>query len=233
METGTDLKHLVLLDKGQPTSDLTYTLYDQDGTVVVTNDVTIAAGQVSYLVEIPGASNVLTKTLFEQMKLEWTYTTATASITENITYRLHAAIGFPVSIEVIRNMLGVDAEEVPDEDVDTFAGYLAFLQQLPDGTDLSSYITAGDLDTYKITTAIEAATALALLPTMEIRLPKMYNSGTSEYERWNSVDWETLRKELSEKMNLGLVVVDDDIELFPVIDIFSLSTEATDPITGV
>lgn len=231
METGTTLKHLVLFDKGQPTSDLTYTLTDQDGSTVDSGTVTISTGQMSHEIVISAVDNVMSKPLIEQMKLAWSYTTDTESVSEEYRYRLHAAIEFPVSVDAVRNMLGVSEQEVPDRDIDLFAGYLAFRQELPDTTDYSTLASAGDFDTYKIATAIEAATALTLFTTLQIRLPKAYNSGTSEYERWNSIDWDALRAELSTKFTTGLSVIDEDLELFETIDIFGLSDAPTDPIT--
>ena len=232
METGTALSHLVLFDKGQPTSDLTYTLTNQDGSTVDSGTVPIATGQMSHEIFISAANNVMSKPLIEQMKLSWAYTTDIESISEEYRYRLHAAIEFPVSVDAVRNMLGVSEEEVPDRDVDLFAGYLAFRQELPDTTYYSTLAAAGDFDTYRIATAIEAATALNLFTTLQIRLPRAYNSGTSEYERWNSVDWEALRAELSTKLATGLSVIDEDLDLFDLIDVFGLSDAPTDPITA-
>ena len=125
MQTGTSFQHLVLFDKGQPTSDLTYALYDQDNNLHTTDTVEVDEGQVSYLIEIDGAENTLGKPLFEQMKLQWSYTTATESVSDEFLYRLHIDTGFDVSEDNVRNMLGVDEEEIPNQDIDLFAGYLA------------------------------------------------------------------------------------------------------------
>lgn len=232
METGTDLKHLVLFDKGQPTSDVTYELSDQSGNPITSGVATITPGQMSLLIEIDGSFNSMTLPLFEQMKLTWSYTTATAAISDSYQYRLHAAINFPVSISSVRNLLGVDPEELPDREVDLFAGYLSFLDRLSDTADLTPYENAGTLDSYRITTAIEAAAALEIFPTIQIRLPKKYNSGTSEYERWTTIDWKMLEAQLNTKLATGLTVVEADVELFPASDIFGISDADTDAITG-
>lgn len=232
METGTTLRHLVLFNKGQPTSDMTYVLTNQDGSTLDSGTVTISSGQVSHEIVIDAADNVISKPLIEQMKLSWSYTTATESISEEYRYRLHAAIEFPVSADSVRNMLGVCEEEVPDRDVDLLAGYLAFRQEVPATTDFTALASAGDFDTYRIATAIEAATALNLFTTLQVRLPRAYDSGTSSYERWNSIDWDTLQMELSTKFNDGLSVIDENIDLLDPSDVFGLSTPPTDVITG-
>lgn len=232
LEAGKKLRHLIQFSSGQPTSDLTYTLYNQDGGVVLTETAPIINGQVSYTIEIPAGSNSLTKPLFEQMRLEWEYDTATEAITDSFEYVLHAPIGFPVSKQGVRDMLGVNSEELPDEDVDLFQGYLSFRQLVGDTADLTPYLNAGNADTYRISKAIEAATALNLFPSLQLRLPKKYDSGTSSYERWTSIDWESLHGSISSILTTGATVVNIDVELWPTIDIFVLSDVGPDPITG-
>ncbi len=232
MESGTDLKHLVLFNKGQPTSNLTYTLFNQDGNIVETDSVSTNLGQMSYLIEIAGSSNTLSKPLYEQMKLQWSYTTADSAIVDSFKYLLHTPILFAVSKDSVRSLLGVNEDELTDQEIDLFAGYLAFLDKLPTGADLSAYENAGTFNSYRISGAIEASTALSIFPTMQIRLPKRYGSGTSEYERWTSIDWEALGAELSSKLMTGLNVIDPDLQLFELTDIFGLSTAPVDVITA-
>lgn len=232
LEAGKKFRHLVQFTSGQPTSDFTYTLYNGAGDTVLTDTVPVAVGQLSYLIEIPAVNNVLTNPLFEQFTLEWSYTTASEAIDGEVKYTLHAAINFPVSEDGVRNLLGVTAEEVPSNEINLFEGYLSFLSIVGEATDLSAYEGAGTFDSFQITKAIEAATALLIFPSIQIRLPKIYDSGTSSYERWTTIDWAALHGELNAKLYAGVEVVDAEIELVPVIDIFVLSDRGTDPTTG-
>lgn len=231
-EAGKKFRYLVQFTSGQPTSDLTYTLYNQDGTVILTEVVPIIVGQLSEIIEIPGGSNALSKPLFEKMTLEWEYDTATEAIIDSVSYIIHLPIGFPVSEEGVRNLLGVDVEELPDEDVELFNGFMSFLKLVGSDVDLTAFIDSGDYDSYQITKAIEAATALALLSSLQIRLPRKYDSGTSSYERWNTIDWEGLAAELYGYLQIGVVIVLPDYELWPDLDIFVLSDRGPDQITG-
>lgn len=233
MDSGADLKYLVLLNKGQPTTNLTYTLYNQNNTIILTSSVSISVGQMSYLIEIPGASNILSKPLLEQMRLSWTYNTSSQAVSEEFKYVLHAPIAFPVSNDNVRKLLGVNSDELPDEEIDLFAGYLSYLGSLPVGADLSSFENAGNLSSYKISVAIEAAAALNIFPTLQIRLPKRYDSGTSEYERWTTINWDGLFTSLSNKVFEGLQVVDSELSLYDVTTIFGLSDPRVDAITGI
>ena len=232
LEAGKKFRHLVQFLSGQPTSDLTYTLYNSDGDEVETNTVPIADGQLSYTINIPAASNSLTKPLFDQMTLEWEYDTSNEAITNSTTYTIHAPIGFPVSNEGVRSMLGVDKAEQPDDEISLFQGYLSFRQMVGENTDLTPYRDAGDFNSYKVTKAIEAATALMIFPTLQVRLPKIYDSGTSKYERWTTINWDALHAEISGKIGDAMELVNIDAELWPTIDIFVLSDVGPDPITG-
>lgn len=232
LEAGSKYSHLIQFVHGQPTSELTYTLYNQDGDVVLTNDVAISVGQVSYLVEIPGAENVMTKPAFEQMKLEWEYTTASEAITDSIHYTLRAPIGFPVTEDGVRRLLGVDKGELPDDEINLFEAHLQLKSQLTDETVLIPYIDAGSYDSYKITIAIEAMAALNVFANLQIRLPKKYDSGTSAWERWTTIDWGLLHANLLARVSDAFAVLEPDLELYPVTDIFGLSDRGTDAITG-
>lgn len=232
LESGSKFRHLVQFTSGQPTSDFTYTLYNQDGDVVLTETTPITLGQLSYVIEIPAIDNVISKPLFEKMRLEWEYDTADDAVSDSLTYTLHAPIGFPVTSEGVRDMLGVSDEELPDSDINLFEGFIAFRELIGTDIDLSFYQGTGDIDTFRIAKAIEASTALQLFPSLQIRLPKKYDSGTSSYERWNSIDWDLLRSEIANRVGIALALVNPSVELWPTIDIFVLSDVGTDAITG-
>jgi hypothetical protein len=232
LEAGKKFRHLIQFSSGQPTSNLVYTLKNQAGDTVVTNSVAIATGQLSYLVEITPLQNTMTNPLFEKMTLEWEYTTATQAIDDSFSYIIHAPIGFPVSIEGVRSLLGVNEDELPDEEVNLFEGYLAFRTLIGETVDLTPLVSSGNLSTYNMTKAIEACTALALFPTLQIRLPRKYDSGTSSYERWNNIDWEALASSLNGIIGIGLEIAVPDFDYYSDNPIFVLSDRGPDAITG-
>ena len=233
LEAGKRFRHLVLFDTGAPTSDLTYTLKRADGTVILTETVPVSTGQLSYVIDIPAGSNTLLAPLFEELVLEWDYTTATQAVDGSLSYIIHASIGFPATNEGVRDMLGVNSDELPDNEINLFEGYMAFRHYIGEGVDLTIYEDDGSFDAFKIKKAIEAATALAVFNTLQIRLPKKYDSGTSSYERWNSVDWDAMRSGIESHMVAALEFIDPTTDVYPLVDIFVLSDRGPDPITGV
>lgn len=232
LESGSKFAHLIQFTHGAPTSDLDYTLYNQDGDEVLSASVAVSSNQVSHLVEIAGSNNILSKPMFEQMKLEWSYTTATQAVTESVSYTIVARIPFPVTNDGVRKLLGVDRSELPDDDIDLLAAYMTFQANFLDPATLAIHEDAGTLIAYRVTGAIEAVAALAIFPTLQIRLPKKYDSGTSAYERWTTIDWALLYSGIASKISDALVLVDPTLDIFPVTDIFTLSDRGTDAITG-
>ena len=232
IEAGKRFRHLVIFDTGAPTSDLTYTLKRSDGTVVLTETVPLSSGTLSYLIEIPAGSNSLVAPLFEEMFLEYDYTTATEAIDQSISYLIHAPLGFPASLKGVREMLGLNEDELPDNEINLFEGYMAFRRYVGENIDLTPYEGEGGFNAYKIKKAIEAATALLVFSTIQIRLPKKYDSGTSSYERWNTVDWEGMRVSIEAHLNSAYEMLDPLAEVYPLVDIFVLSDRGPDAITG-
>lgn len=232
IEAGTRFRHMVQFDSGAPTSDLIYTLTRADGTIILTETVPISQGQLSYVIDIPAGSNSLVAPLFEELTLDWSYTTADKAIDESLSYIIHADIVFPVTKAGVRELLGVNEDELPDNEINLFEGYMAFRKYIGESVDLTPYETNGSFDAYKIKKAIEAATALSVFNTIQIRLPKKYDSGTSSYERWTSVDWESMRLALEGHLTSALEMIDPDAEFFPLVDIFVLSDRGPDAITG-
>lgn len=232
IEAGKRFRHLVMFDTGEPTSDLTYTLKRSDGTVILTETVPVSQGQLSYVIEIPAGSNSLVAPLFEELTLEWDYTTATEAIDESLSYIIHASIGFPATNKGVRDLLGVNDEELPDNEINLFEGYMAFRNYIGEDIDLTPYEDDGSFDAFKIKKAIEAATALAVFNTIQIRLPKKYDSGTSSYERWNSVDWEAMKATLEAHIAAAYELLDPTADVYPLVDIFVLSDRGPDAITG-
>lgn len=231
MQSGSDLKHLVLFDKGQPTSNIDYSLKRSEGTEIASGSLSVSNDQLSVLIEVAGSLNTLTKPLYEQLSLTWSYTTQSEAISGSYSYRLEAPIPYSVSTQGVRDLLGTTVEELPDEAIKLFSGYIDFIQPMtPLGIEPPKDL--GDALSYQIARAIEATTALGIIPSLAIRLARRYSSGTSEYERWNDVDWDELKLGLQIIAYKGLEAIDDRLVDQEVPALFVLSNLDTDPITG-
>ena len=139
---------------------------------------------------------------------------------------------FPVTKQGVRDLLGVTDEELPDNEINLFEGYMAFRKYVGESIDLTVYEADGSFDAFKIKKAIEASTALLVFNTLQVRLPRKYDSGTSSYERWNNVDWATMRAAIEAHLTAAYELLDATADVFPLVDIFVLSDRGPDAITG-
>lgn len=231
----TPFTHIVEFASGAPTGAFSYSLYDSDGNIVNGLEdivVDIGIGAISARIDIAADANIVSKPLFETRTITWTYPTGTG--TENGSYRyvLQKDIPFPATPEGVRQLLGVTADETPDDRIDLLGAYLAFREPFTDpDAALAQYETSGDENSYKITRAIEALAALEILPTLQISLAARLDSGTNSYQRWNKIDWEGMIERLNGYVQEALIIIDPLLG-FAISPIFLLSTR-TDPLTGV
>ena len=230
----TPFTHIVEFASGAPTGAFSYSLFDEDGTIVdgIEDEVvTLGVGAISARIDIPAASNTVSKPLFETRTITWTYPTNSGTVNGSISYVVQKAIPFPATPEGVRQLLGVTPEEIPDDRIDLLGAYLEFIKPLNDpDTVLEPYTTSGDADAYKITRAIEALAALETLPTLQIALAARFDSGTNSYQRWNKIDWEGMAERLMNYVQEAIIIVEPTLE-FVISPIFMLSVR-TDPLTG-
>lgn len=230
----TPFTHVVEFASGSPTGAFSYSVRDDDGTIVNGLEnviVPIGIGMISARIDIPASANTVSKPVFETRTISWNYPTASGTVNGSHSYVLQRSIPFPATPEGVRQLLGVTEKEVPDERIDVLGAYLRFRKPLttPDAA-LLPFITSGDADSYTITRAIEAVAALELLPTLQISIARRFDSGTNSYERWNRIDWDALAAKLEGMVYEATILVEPTLEL-AINPILVLSTR-TDPLTG-
>jgi len=230
----TPFTHIVEFASGSPTGAFSYSVHDEDGSVVGGLDnivIPLGLGAISARIDVPADANQVSKPMFEKRSITWVYQTNSGTVNGSINYILQKEIPFPVTPEGVRQLLGVSDNEIPDERIDLLGAYVRFIRPFDDpSAALLSYFTSGDANSYIITRAIEAAAALELLPTLQISIARRFDSGTNSYERWNKIDWDALGAKLQGMIYEASILVQPTLELV-ISPIFVLSTR-TDPLTG-
>ena len=183
---GSPFAHLVEFSTGAPTGAVSYQVRDGANTVVHSGSVTPLTGDVSTLLVVDAAYNTCALPLFENRVLSWSYLTATGAVSDRVAYRVDEPLPFVVTAKDVRDLLGVAAHELSDDAIDLVAGYAELLDLIP---DLAAVANAGDRTTILATKAIAAATALDLLPSMQLRAAQTEKSGDDTFARFAKVDW--------------------------------------------
>lgn len=218
--------HLVEFTHGFPDGNIVWTLYNPDGTVIDTDIVTPTPNSVSVVISVPSTLNELAVgDMIGGRELSWTYEVDGIERGGEFRYTLERSIPFPVTPQGVRDKLGIEQHELPDETVPLMDAYLEYGEQV----DLDAIEASGTSREIRlIVNALEAIAALNVLPTLQVRIAASEESGTNIYSRYAKVDWEAIRAQLR------AYVAAASAEFAPSTGsgLFSLAGPATDAITG-
>lgn len=221
----------VLFASGHPDANVTWTVYDETG-AVDTGFITPAVDAVSVTITIDSPTNTLGVGKFSGYRdIEWSYMTAGVSVADSFRYNLEARIPFGVSADGVRSKLGVSKAELPDGDISLMRAYLSFRSAVST-VALAAFDLTNEAGSLAIADAIEATAAIALIPTMAVRVASKESSGTDQFQR-QTIDWVFVQAALEGLILAGTIAVlpayDPTSEYG---DIFILAGPATDALTG-
>lgn len=191
MKSGLPRTIIVSFEAGTPDGDISYLL--STGT---TGMLTPGAGAVSVTIPVPPLENTLPAgELFGYREASWSYTTGGVTVTGSERWTLEGNIPFGATCDGARAKLGLDiAADLPDDQIPLVRSYFKFQAEVGEAT-LAALETGTAYQRMLICDAIEATAALALLPTMQVRLAKSETSGTNTYVR-QDIDWKLLANQL-------------------------------------
>lgn len=228
MRSGRAFTQLVEFASGFPDANIAWTLYDTDGDTITTGVVTPTANAVSAVISVSGSNNTLAVgTLTGGRELVWTYTVSGIAHGGEVRYTLEGSVPFPVTADGVRDKLGVETHELPDDSISLMDAYLEYREMV----EIDALIAGTDRERRLIVNALEAMAALAVLPTLQLRLAAKETNGTNAFDRFAKVDWEALRDHLTGHVAACSQALADA----PIAGtgLFMVAGPATDPITGV
>lgn len=218
VRAGTAVSFPVLFSLGHPDANVTWQVLSPLGVVLDSGSIAPAADAVSTLVPVSGALNALAGSeLLSYRDVTWTYSVAGEVIHDEVRYTIEARVPFGVSADGVRLKLGVDTDDLPDPSVSLVSAYYEFVNllktpQLAGESVIADALTANGHTQLLIRNSIEALAALALLPTMVVRIADKESSGTNQYQR-QKIDWAALRLFLQSEISIGRIA------LLPLLDV--------------
>lgn len=229
---GSPFAQRIEFSTGFPAGAVSYQLLDNDGSILVDQELTPEAGAISMLILISGAHNSCNKPLFEARTLTWNYTTDTGLVSDRITYRVQKPIPFPVSTDGVRAKLGIEPHELRDDEIDLVSAYSELVALVPDGST-AIYETAGDRNTIILIHAIEAVAALTYLPALQLKIAQRESGGTNEFSRFTKIDWDRIESDLIDHIARARALLDTEFDVTgDTVTTFSKATPSPDVITG-
>lgn len=214
---------------------ITYSLYDNTMNALVT-DAAVDSTMSTTAIVIPTSApnNTLSGgNLFEERLIVVTYTVNNVSQTQMLRYRIVPLVPYSASPDTCRRLLGLTANELPDEDVDVFAAYVNMLD-LVEAATLNAALIAADSSRMSANQAIAAQAIIDILPSLQLRTLQQSKSNTAQVSRFYAMDFDALSDWIySVRDNATNDLTDDDaVGIFGTGVIFGATTVDTDPVTG-
>lgn len=204
-----------------------YSLYDQVGTALLTDQtITPDANASGVSIQIDAAHNTIASPRrFEKRLVIVSWTTGGQSYSTRKTYRIVPVTTFTAAKADVRGFLGLNEDELTDDEIDLFAAYL----QVETDT-LNEALTSGTAKELAANTVIVMQAVLDILPSVKLRALGSLTNGPVRAERMRATpDWGKVERDARNRMAHALSVVTGVTQTNPTLIILSVPT---DPITG-
>jgi hypothetical protein len=212
-------------------NSVSWSLYANDG-ALVSGPTSIATSPTDTGVTIPiGAGNqtIGAGKRFEKRQVIVTWTTGGQGHTWRTFYRVLPITNYSVSKDDVRSLLGLNADELLDEEIDLFAAFLTIEDDISQAT-LASALSSGTLKETSANLLIEVTAAIAVIPSLRLRTPMTVGDGGKSWQRFRTVpDWDAIAEELSARRASLAASVTGTLTAGVPLAIF---TQPTDVITG-
>lgn len=231
LRSGNAASFLVEFSSGKPDGNITWSVLGPDGTVLDNGELAVSPDAVSATIIVPGTYNTvagLEMTTYRDVV--WNYTVAGEIVNGEERYRIDGRVPFGVTLDGVRNKLGLQKSDLPDDRIDLIKAFYDF-SALVGGAGALTDVFSTDEGIY-LRDAIEGIAALAILPTLQVTVAQQESSGTDTYKR-QDIDWNALADSLQGMVLGGVQVVIPSFD--PVTGfgaIFMLAPPAADAITG-
>lgn len=208
----------------------TYTLTKNDGTAIQTNaPITLPADATGVDISISGANN--TPTLPNEVRyLTVKFVVNGITHTTEQYYLLRTNTKFPLSFDDVRAVIGLQASELDDSQIDIMRAY-DLVQEDAEGVDLSAILSGGTALLPTLIEAVKLKAAMVSTTGIEASMFQMEQADNTLYKRFASIDFGSIRGDLSGRYAqlLAYLLGEDTATL--AVSISQLAV-GTDPVTG-
>jgi len=208
----------------------TYTLRKNDGTVVSSlEDVTITLTDASTSAVISVAGSANTATLpYELRYLEVSFTYEGAVYRSDLVYNLRTSIRFPVSHSDVEAVLGTS---VPEGYIDILSAYDLVQLDAPE-INLGNILSGGTVLLPSLIEAVKYKAALDVAVSIQNSMMQMEQADNTLYRRFEEIDFEGLRKQLSLRYSNALDKLLGVTSSNLTTPLYSTLAQGTDALTG-
>ncbi len=222
---------LVIPDVGS----VTYSLYDGAGIPLLALEaLTPEAEATGVSIKIPAVSNVVAPERdFERRIVLVHWTAGGRSYSARQGYRVIDLPLYGTTPDDVRAYLGINEDELRDEEVDLFSAYVA-LSGVVTKDKLDAALAAGTLAELNANRAVMLTAVVSLFPSLRYRIAQSKTDGTLKFERLKDAtafaDLVQLATDELARLTQGLTGDTSANDVIPTL--IQLTTITTDPVTG-
>lgn len=212
------------------TGSVTITLSKLDNVAITGYDakaITPPVGESYAVLLIDSTVNDKT-TDFEMRQLRVNFTYNSQPFEEYINYQIVDRVNIPVTTSEVRQVLGVDDSDIPDEYFDlinSFHNVDADLESL----DLETEIQSGSSTVRDLLQSIKYKAALDVIPALQLAVNQSEQADNVVYKRFVDVDFEKLKIDINTKYSDSITKA---IEGTSTSLTYMVATQDTDAVTG-
>lgn len=234
-QAGEDLTFdIELVVGGVPTQpdagSATFSVRDQSGEVIADlGHKALAVPGTTASIVVPAVANQLAEgSDTESRFVTLSYVAAGQSRQQRASYSLHRFLPLEADCNAVRSLLGVAADELPDDDIELIPAYFELIEA--NGDTLASAFTATNTKRGFANRALTALAALDAIPSLQLRITQSRQNENASFSRFASVNFERLRQDLRAELSDALNGVTSNTTL--VIPTLFLVSTPTDPVTN-
>jgi hypothetical protein len=166
---------------------------------------------------------------FEKRSLVVNYTSNGEGRSARVVYRIIPLLNYWTSPDEVRALLGLNADELMDEEIDLFSAYSALDAELG-GTVLATALASGTNVEAAANQLLAVDAALLTLSSLQLRTPMVQADGSKRFERFRTApDWALIGDQLSAMRGDLLTDVTGGSTTTPTLAVIA---QPTDAITG-
>lgn len=199
-----------------------------DGTELYTENLVTGPTDHRVFVTVPAEHNEII-TSFARRLVTITALRGGEAFTVSETYRLVPVIQYTVRPQDVRDFLGVNTGELPDDAIDLAQSLLDLEFEITRAV-MSAALTSGEVAELRANDAILYHTALKLIPGLSNRVAMEESDGALSFRRNARKDFADLQKTAQGRLSAALAAINPSV-VDPGYPLMITTTDA-DPITG-
>lgn len=214
---------------------VTYTVFSAGGLPLAgLENVSFTTNAASFggTITIPAAENgIAPGKTFDRRSVLIRWTEDGADDWMRIGYRLIPNTPYSVTPATVRSFLGVNKNELPDEEIDLFGAYIYVQEAVSDPTILTAALSSGDRTELVANDVIAMRCAIDIIPSLQNRVAQSEKNGVMGFDRIKIKDFSQLLADAYARYHNGLSLVDTNASTAADVTLLITTTD-TDPITA-